>query len=157
MAGGIWHRRISWRAALVGRAGCQLWTHQDKGVCERHERIKIRCTDAMRQTLTVLNPLARIDQHIMDDSDLAGPILFFLLFGTFLLLVSSIRRYYMHISLTLYSPASSTSVTSTDWPLWAASRSTGSSRSCHHRFLQPRRQPSNKIRHPHTAVTSQRL
>ena len=40
------------------------------------------------QTLTVLNPLARIDQHIMDDSDLAGPILFFLLFGTFLLLVS---------------------------------------------------------------------
>lgn len=40
------------------------------------------------QTLTVLNPLARIDQHIMDDSDLAGPILFFLLFGTFLLLVN---------------------------------------------------------------------
>ena len=39
------------------------------------------------QTLTVLNPLARIDQHIMDDSDLAGPILFFLLFGTFLLFV----------------------------------------------------------------------
>lgn len=48
----------------------------------------MRFTDAMRQTLTVLNPLARIDQHIMDDSDLAGPILFFLLFGTFLLLVS---------------------------------------------------------------------
>lgn len=40
------------------------------------------------QTLSVLNPLARIDQHIMDDSDLAGPILFFLLFGTFLLFVS---------------------------------------------------------------------
>jgi hypothetical protein len=39
------------------------------------------------KTLIVLNPLARIDQHIMDDSDLAGPILFFLLFGTFLLLV----------------------------------------------------------------------
>lgn len=48
----------------------------------------MQSTDAMRQTLTVLNPLARIDQHIMDDSDLAGPILFFLLFGTFLLLVS---------------------------------------------------------------------
>lgn len=44
---------------------------------------------AVMQTLTVLNPLARIDQHIMDDSDLAGPILFFLLFGTFLLLVSA--------------------------------------------------------------------
>lgn len=35
----------------------------------------------------MLNPLARIDQHIMDDSDLAGPILFFLLFGFFLLFV----------------------------------------------------------------------
>jgi hypothetical protein len=58
------------------------------------------CTNAnvTRQTLTVLNPLARIDQHIMDDSDLAGPILFFLLFGTFLLLVSlpEIRR--MHFA-----------------------------------------------------------
>ncbi|KAI9793213.1 MAG: hypothetical protein M1816_000634 [Peltula sp. TS41687] len=39
------------------------------------------------KTLTVLNPFARIDQHIMDDSDLAGPVLFFLLFGTFLLFV----------------------------------------------------------------------
>jgi len=41
----------------------------------------------LRQTLTVLNPMARIDQHIMDDSDLAGPILFFVLFGFFLLFV----------------------------------------------------------------------
>lgn len=39
------------------------------------------------QTLTVLNPMARIDQHIMDDADLAGPFLFCTLFGTFLLLV----------------------------------------------------------------------
>lgn len=31
-----------------------------------------------RQTLAVLNPFARVDQHLMDDSDLAGPILFFL-------------------------------------------------------------------------------
>jgi hypothetical protein len=50
----------------------------------------------MRQTLTVLNPLARIDQHIMDDSDLAGPILFFLLFGTFLLLVSLLEHSHVH-------------------------------------------------------------
>lgn len=41
------------------------------------------------QTLTVLNPMARIDQHLMDDADLAGPFLFCALFGTFLLLVSS--------------------------------------------------------------------
>ena len=44
-------------------------------------------TDNLSQTMTVLNPLGRVDQNIMDDSDLAGPILFFLLFGTFLLLV----------------------------------------------------------------------
>ena len=43
----------------------------------------------LRQTLTVLNPMARIDQHIMDDADLAGPFLFCGLFGTFLLLVST--------------------------------------------------------------------
>lgn len=72
--------------------------------------------DATRQTLTVLNPLARIDQHIMDDSDLAGPILFFLLFGTFLLLVS-IPQTLHGPSLMLYSLASSTLATSTDWQL----------------------------------------
>lgn len=33
--------------------------------------------------------MARIDNHIMDDADLAGPFLFCALFGTFLLLVSS--------------------------------------------------------------------
>jgi hypothetical protein len=40
------------------------------------------------QTLAVLNPFGRIDQHIMDDSDVAGPILFFLIFGTSLLVCS---------------------------------------------------------------------
>ena len=38
----------------------------------------------------VLNPLRKIDQDLMDDSDLAGPIIFCLLFGTFLLLVRAI-------------------------------------------------------------------
>ena len=37
----------------------------------------------------MLNPLKSVDQHIMDDTDLAGPILFCLLFATFLLLVYS--------------------------------------------------------------------
>ena len=48
------------------------------------------------QTLTVLNPIARIDQHIMDDSDLFGPILFFLLFGTFLLLSGKVHFGYIY-------------------------------------------------------------
>ncbi|KAJ9659910.1 hypothetical protein H2201_007170 [Coniosporium apollinis] len=67
------------------------------------------------KTLTVLNPLARIDQHIMDDSDLAGPVLFFLLFGTFLLFSGKVHFGYiyglalvgsgsLHIILSLMSP-----------------------------------------------------
>lgn len=40
------------------------------------------------KSLTVLNPLQRIDEHIMDDADLAGPLLFFVCFGTCLLFVS---------------------------------------------------------------------
>lgn len=38
--------------------------------------------------MTVLNPLQQVDEHIMDDADLAGPLLFFFLFGMLLLLVS---------------------------------------------------------------------
>ena len=49
-----------------------------------------------RQTLTVLNPFARIDQHIMDDSDLFGPIIFCLLFGTFLLLAGKVHFGYIY-------------------------------------------------------------
>ena len=48
------------------------------------------------QTLTVLNPFGLIDQHIMDDSDLAGPILFFLLFGTFLLFSGKVHFGYIY-------------------------------------------------------------
>lgn len=49
-----------------------------------------------KKTLTVLNPLAHIDQHIMDDSDLAGPILFFVLFGTFLLFSGKVHFGYIY-------------------------------------------------------------
>ncbi|KAI9833194.1 MAG: hypothetical protein M1819_003817 [Sarea resinae] len=67
------------------------------------------------KTLTVLNPLARVDQHIMDDSDLAGPVLFFLLFGTFLLFSGKVHFGYiyglallgsctLHMILSLMSP-----------------------------------------------------
>jgi hypothetical protein len=48
------------------------------------------------KTLTVLNPFARIDQHIMDDSDLFGPILFFLLFGFFLLFSGKVYIGYIY-------------------------------------------------------------
>jgi hypothetical protein len=36
--------------------------------------------------VTVFNPFAKVDQHIMDDTDLAGPLIFCFLLGIFLLL-----------------------------------------------------------------------
>ncbi|KAF2644878.1 Yip1-domain-containing protein [Massarina eburnea CBS 473.64] len=67
------------------------------------------------KTLAVLNPFGRIDQHIMDDSDVAGPILFFFIFGTSLLLSGKLHFGYiyglavfgtflLHTILSLMSP-----------------------------------------------------
>ncbi|KAK5125595.1 hypothetical protein LTR85_011869 [Meristemomyces frigidus] len=50
------------------------------------EELGVNFHHIQTKTLTVLNPMARIEAHIMDDSDLAGPFLFCALFGTFLLL-----------------------------------------------------------------------
>ena len=42
------------------------------------------------KSVTVMNPFKPVDVHIMDDTDLAGPLFFCLLFGSFLLLVSEL-------------------------------------------------------------------
>lgn len=42
----------------------------------------------LQKSLTVLNPLRSVDPHIMDDADLAGPLVFCFVFASFLLLVS---------------------------------------------------------------------
>ncbi|CAG9989529.1 unnamed protein product [Clonostachys byssicola] len=70
------------------------------------------------KTLAVLNPFRPINQHIMDDSDIAGPLLFFFLFGTFLLFSGKVHFGYiyglallgsssLHIILSLMSPTES--------------------------------------------------
>ncbi|KEY75162.1 hypothetical protein S7711_01609 [Stachybotrys chartarum IBT 7711] len=67
------------------------------------------------KTLAVLNPFRRIDQHIMDDADLGGPLLFFFVFGMFLLFSGSVHFGYiyglgffgslsLHFILSLMSP-----------------------------------------------------
>ena len=56
------------------------------GINFSHIRIK---------SMTVLNPLQKIDEHIMDDADMAGPIIFCFSFATFLLLVC---RYILYSS-----------------------------------------------------------
>lgn len=54
------------------------------------------------KTLAVLNPFGRIDQHIMDDSDVAGPVLFFFVFGTSLLLSGKLHFGYIYGGWTLF-------------------------------------------------------
>ncbi|KAL3424420.1 YIP1 domain-containing protein [Phlyctema vagabunda] len=79
------------------------------------EEIGVNFGHIQAKTLVVLNPLARMDQHIMDDSDLAGPFLFFLLFGFFLLFSGKVHFGYiyglallgstsLHLILSLMSP-----------------------------------------------------
>lgn len=44
----------------------------------------------LQKSLTVLNPLAKVNANIMDDADLAGPFVFCFAFAFVLLLVSTI-------------------------------------------------------------------
>ncbi|EIW68452.1 hypothetical protein TREMEDRAFT_23680, partial [Tremella mesenterica DSM 1558] len=50
------------------------------------EELEINPSHILQKSLTVLNPLSKVDQHIMDDADLAGPLVFCLAFAFFLLL-----------------------------------------------------------------------
>ena len=79
--------------AFTGRCVAQKLAKASMIVLRGYRQI-IRLTSP--QTLTVLNPLHPISQHIMDDSDLAGPILFFLLFGTFLLFSGKVHFGYIY-------------------------------------------------------------
>ncbi|KAF9475773.1 Yip1-domain-containing protein [Pholiota conissans] len=49
------------------------------------EELGINFQHIRDKSLTVLNPLRRVDEHIMDDADLAGPIFFIFCFGVSLL------------------------------------------------------------------------
>ncbi|KAK3824848.1 MAG: Yip1-domain-containing protein [Benniella sp.] len=50
------------------------------------EELGINFSHIKTKSFTVLNPLRPVDPNIMDDTDLAGPLVFCLAFGTFLLL-----------------------------------------------------------------------
>ena len=45
----------------------------------------------------MLNVIRTPDKHIMDDTDLAGPIFFCIMFGAFLLLASELRLEYARL------------------------------------------------------------
>jgi hypothetical protein len=57
------------------------------------EELGVNFGHIQMKTLAVLNPFRRIEPHVMDDSDVAGPILFFFIFGTSLL----VSRHTLHI------------------------------------------------------------
>ncbi|KAJ3008566.1 hypothetical protein HKX48_008454 [Thoreauomyces humboldtii] len=60
------------------------------------EELGINFGHIRQKGMTVLNPLRQVDVHIMDDTDLAGPILFCLAFGGFLLLSGKIHFGYVY-------------------------------------------------------------
>jgi len=82
------------------------------------------------KSMTVLNPLEQVDEHIMDDADLAGPLLFFLLFGMLLLLVSGLSNHTASRLTKLDSPENHSLATSMVSACWGRCRYTPSSTSC---------------------------
>ncbi|KAL0956540.1 hypothetical protein HGRIS_002681 [Hohenbuehelia grisea] len=60
------------------------------------EELGINFYHIRAKSLTVLNPLRRVDEHIMDDADLAGPLLFLFCFGTFLLFSGKLQFGYIY-------------------------------------------------------------
>ncbi|EDN11232.1 hypothetical protein HCAG_07685 [Histoplasma mississippiense (nom. inval.)] len=80
------------------------------------EELGVNFDHIRKKTLTVLNPFARVDQHLMDDSDLYGALLYIILYGTFLLLsgkvfygyiygVAVFGTFALHLILSLMSPS----------------------------------------------------
>lgn len=60
------------------------------------EELGINFDHIWQKTLSVFNPLKATDSHIMDDTDLAGPLLFCLAFGGFLLLHGKVQFGYIY-------------------------------------------------------------
>lgn len=55
-----------------------IWLGAELGINPSH---------ILQKSLAVLNPLSRVNEHIMDDADLAGPFVFCFAFAFVLLLV----------------------------------------------------------------------
>ncbi|EGC29289.1 hypothetical protein DICPUDRAFT_159146 [Dictyostelium purpureum] len=60
------------------------------------EELGINFDHIRAKTLSVLNPLKKIDSHIMDDTDLGGPMFFGLLLGFSLLMSGKVQFGYIY-------------------------------------------------------------
>ncbi|KAI8892741.1 hypothetical protein BC833DRAFT_610781, partial [Globomyces pollinis-pini] len=65
------------------------------------EELGINFSHILSKGITVLNPFSTVDRHIMDDTDLMGPIIFYFLLGGFLLLSGKIHFGYIYGLATL--------------------------------------------------------
>lgn len=80
---------VSWLAAL----GTGVISADEPPLLEE---LEINLSHIKSKTIAVLNPLRTIDKHIMDDTDLMGPLLFCLLFGVSLLLSGKVHFGYIY-------------------------------------------------------------
>ncbi|KAF9529374.1 Yip1-domain-containing protein [Crepidotus variabilis] len=69
------------------------------------EELGINFSHIRDKSLTVLNPLSRVDEHIMDDADLAGPAFYCFCFGISLLLSGKSNFNYIY-GVALFGSAS---------------------------------------------------
>jgi hypothetical protein len=60
------------------------------------EELGVNFAHIMGKSLAVLNPLRPVDRNIMDDTDLAGPLLFWLLLGVFLMFSGKVHFGYIY-------------------------------------------------------------
>ncbi|KAF4441584.1 hypothetical protein F53441_11988 [Fusarium austroafricanum] len=95
------------------------------------EELGVNFGHIQAKTLAVLNPFRRIDSHIMDDSDLAGPLIFFLLFGFILLFSGQVHFGYiyglaalgsisLHLILSLMSPSGTDAAQVNSYPQYSS-------------------------------------
>ncbi|KAJ1507700.1 Protein yipf5 [Coelomomyces lativittatus] len=85
--------RVDWKIAFTsGGFDGEPPLLEELGINFNHIRMK---------TIAVLNPIKPINRHIMDDADLAGPLLFCFLFGLFLLMSGKAHFSYIYGVATL--------------------------------------------------------
>jgi hypothetical protein len=69
---------------------------QGTKLCTYSLELGINLKHILSKSLVVLNPIRQVDNHLMDDSDLAGPIVICFLFGGLLLLSGKAHFEYIY-------------------------------------------------------------
>eukprot|EP01104_Vermistella_antarctica_P007083 TRINITY_DN1781_c0_g1_i3.p1 TRINITY_DN1781_c0_g1~~TRINITY_DN1781_c0_g1_i3.p1 ORF type:complete len:229 (+),score=39.11 TRINITY_DN1781_c0_g1_i3:237-923(+) len=73
-----------------------IWTGSYEDEEPLLEELGINFSHIRSKTVTVLHPTKKVDPHLMDDTDLAGPIVFCLLLGGFMLLTGKLHFGYIY-------------------------------------------------------------